>query len=443
MKQKKIAVIGCGVAAIPVLRKASELGIETYCFSLGVNAATEGLYDHHIRIDYLDVHSIVEACREIGVDGVIATGENTTASTAQVASALGLPGNKCDEGFVANNKYMERRALENAEYVHQPVFSVYDGTVPQLPVVVKATDSSGKKGISIARTIEEFEEAIRYSQEVSENGVILLEQYLEGGVEYSIECLSTKGKHQIIQTTQKDTSGPPHFSELGHHEPGDVEIPFDQLQKAVDEILDKTGICNSLSHIEIKIIDGKIYFIELGARGGGDRISDTLVYLSTDFDIFKAAIEVSLGTYDTVESHCLHYSGIYFLCKQTEYLRPLFNYAKGKGWCKEIKIPQNELELKNGNDDGNTSGYFIYQSAHKITLKDLPFTVERINDSPDALSMLCDFTKRGGETFLTKQLWKECRNSLIREMWWDVVMLANFLVCSMSIAILWKREMRI
>lgn len=396
MNPKKIAVIGCGIAALPILKKSREMGIQSCCFSLGINASVEGLYDHHVKIDYLDVSSIIEACRIIGVDGVIASGENTTATAAYVSKALGLPGNKCEGGFIGNNKYLERKALENAKYVAQPTFFVYDGTVPQMPVIVKATDSSGKKGISIARTLKEFEEAILFARDVSKDGIILIEEYLEGGVEYSVECLSANGFHQIIQITQKDVSGPPHFSELGHHEPGLLDIPFDLLQKAIDEILDRTGITNSLSHVEIKIIDGKIFFIELGARGGGDRISDTLVYLSTDFDLYKAAIEISLGTYEFKESHCIHCSGIYYLCKQTEYLKPLFDYAKEQEWCKEMKIPSNELEYKNGNDDGNTSGYFIYQSDHKITLKDLPFSIERINDHPNALSMLCEFTKNGG-----------------------------------------------
>lgn len=99
MERKKIAVVGCGIAALPILKKTRELGIESYCFSLGINAAVEGLYDNHIKFDYLDVPSIIDACKKIGVDGIIASGENTTATTAQVAKALGLPGNKFDGEF--------------------------------------------------------------------------------------------------------------------------------------------------------------------------------------------------------------------------------------------------------------------------------------------------------------------------------------------------------
>ena len=388
---KKLAVIGCGVAAYPILKKARELGIQTVCFSQQVNPSVEGLYDYHLNVDYYDVVSIVKHCKEIGVNGVIATGENTTSSTAYVAKQLGLPGNNVDHTFICNNKLEERKALADSLYVRQPKYFTYDGHYPKYPVIVKAVDASGKKGISIARNDEEFDKAILYSKEASKNDIILVEEYLEGGIEYSVECISSKGVHQIIQVTKKDVSGPPHFAELGHHEPGDLSISFEEFEKSIFEILNKTGILNSLSHIEVKIIDRQVYFIELGARGGGDRISDTLVYLSTDYDYYKAAIQVSLGEYKPIPSHSTHYSGIYYYCAQTKFLKPLFEYAKSCDWCKEIKLP-NELVEKNGNDDGNTSGYLIYQSDHKVSLRDVPFVVDRINNYPNALSLLCDFT---------------------------------------------------
>ncbi len=274
---KKLAVIGCGIASIPILKKAKEIYVQTYCFSLSINPAAEGLYDYHYNIDYYDVKSIIETCRGLCVDGVIATGENTTAATAIIAKELGLVGNRYQGLFICRNKYEERKALEDAKYVKQPKYSLYaNGMIPSFPVIVKAIDSSGKKGISIARTTAEFYQAVNYAKEASQDDKILVEQYIDGGSEYSIECISAKGKHQIIQITQKDVSGPPHFAELGHHQPGEIEVPYDKLENAIFEILDKTGVENSLSHVEIKIKDQDIYFIEIGARGGGDRISDTI-----------------------------------------------------------------------------------------------------------------------------------------------------------------------
>lgn len=48
---------------------------------------------------------------------------------------------------------------------------------------------------------------------------IIIEGFLEGGKEYSVESLSYHGRHQVIQITEKITSGPPHCVELGHMQP--------------------------------------------------------------------------------------------------------------------------------------------------------------------------------------------------------------------------------
>lgn len=394
-KKKKLAVIGCGVAAIPILNKAKQMDVETHCFALSKNPLTEGLYDYYYQVDYLDVELLLKKCKDICINGIIATSENTTATVAMLSSLLGLPGNRYEGTFFGNDKYLQRKSLQNAIFVRQPKFGYHGEVSIPLPVVVKATDSSGKKGISLATNDEELQKSIEYAKSASSNKKVLIEEYLTGGIEYSIECLSYCGIHKIIQLTQKDTSGPPHFVELGHHQPGILHgISLEQLYNAVSEVLNSVGIMNSMSHVEVKVIDGDVYFIELGARAGGDRIADTLLTFSTDFDYFKGAIEVSLGDFSPSNVRSTLFSGIYFLCNQTAFLKPLFDYAKGKEWCKELFLPKNDLKDKNGNDDGNTSGYFIYQADHKITLRDVPFEAIRINKYPNVLDLLVRFNKK-------------------------------------------------
>lgn len=395
METKKLAIIGGGIAAVPILQASKLMGVETHCFALAVNPQSEGLYDFHHRIDYLDIDALLIKCKEIGVHGIIATSENTTASVAQLTALMGLPGNRFDGQFTAGNKYLQRQAAKDAVYFKQPQYGYYGEVELRLPLMVKTTESSGKKGVRYAGTEQEYTKAIKELRSEFPDGKILIEQVLAGGVEYSIECLSYKGKHQIIQVTQKDSSGPPYFVELGHHQPGKMDTEARQkLDLAIPEILDLTGIQNSLSHVEVKVIEGEIYFIELGARAGGDRIADTLLGLSNDCDYFRSAIEIALGefTFRVCTTHS--YSGIYFLCAQTAYLKPLFDFAKGKEWCRELSVPTHELQIKYGNDDSGTSGYLIYQSDHKITLRDVPFEAVRINDREDALQLLVDFNHK-------------------------------------------------
>ena len=55
------------------------------------------------------------------------------------------------------------------------------------------------------------------------------------------------------------------------------------------------GVNNCACHAEAKIMDGKAYLMEIGARLGGDFISTELTHLSTGIDMVAAAIDCALG----------------------------------------------------------------------------------------------------------------------------------------------------
>ncbi len=88
----------------------------------------------------------------------------------------------------------------------------------------------------------------------------------------------------------------------------------------------------------------------------------------------------------------------------------MFEYAKGKSWCKELVIPDGTLSEMKGNNDPR--GYLIYQLDHKLTLRDIPFVFSRINDFPDAYSMLCEFTRISGRQISDDDMAKGMRKFL-------------------------------
>jgi biotin carboxylase len=255
--------------------------------------------------------------------------------------------------------------------VKQPWFKTYDpGDEYDFPVIVKAPDSCGKRGISIARNEDDLRKAVAYSKEYSDCGDVLIEQYLEGGKEYSMECLAGNGLYEVIQYTEKDSSGPPHFVENGHHQPADLSAEVKiRIRTAVKDILKAVGINCGLAHLELKIINDELYFIEVGARGGGDHIADTLTVKSTDFDYFKAAIDCCLGRYVHQDVHHVAYTGIYFHCKANEHLAPIFEKAKTANWCLCNTVTQESFTEANSNVETSSSGYIIYCSDKKITLE--------------------------------------------------------------------------
>ena len=127
------------------------------------------------------------------------------------------------------------------------------------------------------------------------------------------------------------------------------------------------GIRNGASHAEFKIDkEGNIKFIEIGARGGGDFISYQLVELSTGYDYVKGMIEVALNLFTEPILSNQRFSGVYFLSKNTAYIKDFILKNKRKGWVIDYEIQDEPLqELKKSQD---RTGYIIYQSDNKIEI---------------------------------------------------------------------------
>ena len=131
--------------------------------------------------------------------------------------------------------------------------------------------------------------------------------------------------------------------------------------------LNALGITNGASHSEYKITEeGKVYVIEIGGRMGGDFIGSDLVQLSTGYDFVKGVIEVALGDFTEPKITESKYSGVYFLCKETENLLPILQ--KADTISEIVSYEQTDNELRNITCSSDRSGYLIYQGEKKLLL---------------------------------------------------------------------------
>ena len=206
-----------------------------------------------------------------------------------------------------------------------------------------------------------MEEAISRARKESFEKKAIIEEFVTGR-EVSVESISYEGKHYILQITDKVTTGAPFFVELEHHQPSSLpEAIKAQIRDIVLHALNALHIKYGASHSELKITeDGDIRVIEIGARMGGDFIGSDLVRLSTGYDFLKAVIEVALGDFHepVITEH--QYSGVYFLSKETERLKPVIENWQSHSEIVEAEVTDNEL--RHIECSGDRSGYLVYQS---------------------------------------------------------------------------------
>lgn len=364
----KIAIIGTGYMARIIAERAKELGIESHCFSNDENSVAAEVADYFHFVNILDVDTLLAICRKLEVTGVIATTELTIWPTAYVAEKMGLLGNNTDVAKQITDKIAVRKKVKDVPNLYQPAFWEYDGTViPEIgcyPVVVKPIAAGGKRGVTVVKSAAEIENALTEAVRFSKIKGALIEEYLDGGQEYSVESLSYRGKQHILQITQKDTSGPPHCVELGHHQPANLSTEMrDCVVNVISDALTAAGITEGPCHTEIKIIDGKIYLIEINGRPGGDHIAYPLTELSTGFPYITGIIMAAIGKLEesALEKLEQNFCGVYFVTSQTAFLKETFDHCEDQPWFYKKNFISDELSPITHNDGFNTN-YFMYLS---------------------------------------------------------------------------------
>lgn len=366
---KRLAIIGAGHLARTYAERCRELGIESHCFAWADGALANDAVDVFHDISVTEVDRIANVCRELGVDGVVATTELTVYPAAYVADQIGAPGINPQVAAVITDKYRNRRVTQHVEGLKHPDYVLFDEDNPScldavaFPAVVKPTSEGGKRGVTVVSDRRMLDEALAYARrEKKVTSGIIVESFIPEGIECSVESVSVRGETRVVQVTEKWSSGAPHCVELGHHQP--ACLPADVRRKVEDVVsraVTAVGVSNGPCHTEVKIVDGEVWLVEFNARPGGDGISYPLTELSTGYPYITAIIQCALGELGLPDPRVFerNYAGICFVVEQTRWMKPIFDTCIEKPWCYERHQVSDDVETLSHNGILDTN-YFIY-----------------------------------------------------------------------------------
>lgn len=304
---KKIMVLAAGLLQIDVIEKAKSMGYYVLAVDGNPKAPGFNVADKAICADIVNEEAMLKIARDEHVDGVIhPCSEVSMAVMGRINDELGLSGISREQAICATNKHLMRKAFEKGNAPSPKSILAQDAEDAwnrlqnefDTDAILKPSRNSGSRGIAkVSRNmykgdfIRAYDEALSESRDHS----VLIEQFIEGP-EFSIEMIVWRGDIHVLTVTDKKTTGAPHFVELGHNQPScfsDAEV--ETLKAAAIAGVRALGVNNCACHAEAKLMNGKAYLMEVGARLGGDFISTELTHLSTGIDMVAAAIDVALG----------------------------------------------------------------------------------------------------------------------------------------------------
>lgn len=209
-------------------------------------------------------------------------------------------------------------------------------------------------------TPDELQEAIDYAMSWSKTKQAILEEFIEG-TEYSGESIAYNGEYKLLVVTEKSTTGAPHFVETGHKQPANLSP---EMLKKVEETLYRAfasmGIKYGAIHPEFRITkEGRICFMEIGTRMGGDCIGSDLVPLSSGYDYMGMVISCGCGKIPNFEKlHEPKEARIKYIITKED----LIEYERIKKEEPEIIIRHSEIKELSDNPilkSADRAGYYI------------------------------------------------------------------------------------
>jgi biotin carboxylase len=196
------------------------------------------------------------------------------------------------------DKLLMKAELEKAGLNVAPTLAVNEGVASyvlgdQEKVIFKPSVFGGSGGVRLVSSQQELRLAIDDAAKLLHKYKdilyidperIHLEAFLDSELEVSVEVFCKPDACTAAAVTHKQLSPRPYFAEMGHIVPY-AGADYDALRATAEKACRALGIERGVSHVEIKIVDGVPFIIEVGARPAGDRIID-LVYRSLGIDLY-------------------------------------------------------------------------------------------------------------------------------------------------------------
>ena len=313
---KKILILGAGVYQLPLIKKARKMGLYTVVVSIPGSYPGFDWADKVYYKDTTDEEAVLEIARKEAVDGILTCGTDVAIrSIGRVCDTLGLKGISEAAAGKSCNKILMKDALSSAGVAcaKYKVMSLerenhdagiccketenHDAAAAceeiGYPVVIKAVDSSGSRGITIVKDKSMIAPALDAVREVTRSSEYLIEECLMGE-ELGADAFVLDGKVQFVLPHGKyvyraDTGVP-----VGHYVPYENAEVSDKTVKLVSEAIEAMGFDNCAVNADIMLNNGEPYILEIGARAGATMIPE-LISIYNGYDYYEKLIQAALG----------------------------------------------------------------------------------------------------------------------------------------------------
>lgn len=286
--QKSILMLGGSRQQVVAIEKAKALGYRTVLCDYLPDNPGQYVADSFYQESTTDREKMLETARKEGVSGVLAYSSDPAAPTAgYVAEAMCLPTNPLSSIEAMSEKHLFRAFL--AEHgLPCPKATGFPADVDpaelwervkgfRMPVVVKPTDSSGSKGVTVLSGEGELPAAIARAAGFSRNGTLICEEYIRKSFPHVIggDVFVVDGEVRfwgLMSCLRDEALGG--LVPVGEYLPsGLAPVQRANVKDVLQRLVTALGLRFGELNVEVIVGEGGVpYVLELGARAGGNMI---------------------------------------------------------------------------------------------------------------------------------------------------------------------------
>lgn len=352
-KGKRVLVQGASRGNLGFVKTAKEQGVYIIMTGLGGDFPCNPYADEFCYADISDPDAVLKVAKEKRVDGVIICCSDTgLPAVGRCNDVMGLCGISEEAANISANKLLMKEKLigagvQTAKYLKVARESDLDAVVHEIgfPMIVKATDLQGSRGINIVRKERDLERAFEDTMALTKKDYCIIEQFIEGK-EFGAQAFVYQGEVLFVlphgdETTMCKTAVP-----IGHYMPYDIPYTlYADTMNQVSNAIKAIGIDNCAVNVDLIEKDGRAYIIEITGRVGANCLPE----LTSNY--------FGINYYEMILATCLGESPIPIFEKRREPVATLARMIKsGKsGVCKsvsykEVKDAQIHLFVHEGSD---------------------------------------------------------------------------------------------
>lgn len=300
---KRLLILGAGRGQLGLYKAAKELGIHTIAGTMPkAHKPCLELADEICYMDISNPDEVEQKAKDLNLDGAATCCLDTgIVSLARLCDKQNLVGLNEEAAIMCGDKYKMKEAFKKHNVNTARHFVVKNEKELknalddlQLPVIVKATDLQGSKGIYIAKNEEEAINGFKQTMSLTKRDYCIVEEFIEG-YEFGAQAFVYNNEVLFVMPHGDETYMSHTAVPIGHYVPLDVKDDVIEKTKIeVKKAIKALGLNNCAVNVDMILKNDEVYIIELTGRVGANCLPE-LVEINYGIEYYKMIASMAIS----------------------------------------------------------------------------------------------------------------------------------------------------